>query len=54
MSARTYQGRSVADHLEDDVERHYSQEEYAEARRMTGINVEAYMTDSKLAILFVE
>ncbi|KAK8111686.1 uncharacterized protein PG998_008143 [Apiospora kogelbergensis] len=45
MSGRPYQGRSVADHLEDDVERHYSQEEYAEARRMTGINVEAYMTD---------
>ncbi|KAK8034118.1 hypothetical protein PG993_009113 [Apiospora rasikravindrae] len=44
MSGRTQQGRSVADHLEDYDERHYRQMDYAEARRNTGINVEAFMT----------
>ncbi|KAK8065123.1 hypothetical protein PG997_011870 [Apiospora hydei] len=49
MSGRTHQGRSVADHLDDDVERHYRQMDYAEARRNTGINVEAYMTNKQKA-----
>lgn len=48
MSGRTHQGRSVADHLEDDDERQYRQEDYAEARRNTGLNIEAYMTNSKI------
>ncbi|KAK7936028.1 hypothetical protein PG985_001523 [Apiospora marii] len=49
MSGRTHQGRSVADHLEDDDERQYRQEDYAEARRNTGLNIEAYMTNKQKA-----
>lgn len=51
MPGRTHQGRSVADHLEDDDERQYRQEDYAEARRNTGLNIEGYMTNSKIFIL---
>ncbi|KAK6834124.1 hypothetical protein PG990_001053 [Apiospora arundinis] len=49
MAGRTHQGRSVADHLEDDVERHYRLEDYAEARRTSGINIEGYMNDKQKA-----
>ncbi|KAK8064090.1 hypothetical protein PG996_008742 [Apiospora saccharicola] len=49
MPGRTHQGRSFADHLADDDERHYRQMDYAEARRNTGLNIEGYMTNKQKA-----